>query len=231
MAISPTTRRGIPKPDGAENVDVPTDIAAVADSVDNDTRTFTGLESARAGFVPAAVTGGIPAGWKDGERWISTDTGVEWARVGGAYVALNPKDAAANVASLRTLGPGATQAAPGNDARFSDQRAPTNGSVTGAKLAPDAPLLVTTDGARRKVATFTVTVAVTGGGWQTVGLAIPTGAGFTTTEVAQVTPHPLTSASALLAWNISGVTPASVLLNVNSTLGQSITAHVLVVGT
>lgn len=44
-------------------------------------------------------------------------------------------DAAAGTASRRTLGSGATQAAPGNDARLSDQRVPTDGSVTLAKLA------------------------------------------------------------------------------------------------
>jgi len=44
-------------------------------------------------------------------------------------------DAAAGTASRRTLGTGATQACAGNDARLSDQRVPTDGSVTLAKLA------------------------------------------------------------------------------------------------
>lgn len=44
-------------------------------------------------------------------------------------------DAVAGTASRRTLGTGAQQAAAGNDARLSDQRVPTDGSVTAAKLA------------------------------------------------------------------------------------------------
>jgi hypothetical protein len=44
-------------------------------------------------------------------------------------------DAAAGTASRRTLGTGSTQAAAGNDARLSDTRTPTDGSVTSAKLA------------------------------------------------------------------------------------------------
>ena len=45
------------------------------------------------------------------------------------------KDLAASVACLRTLGTGAQQAASGADARLSDSRAPTDASVTVAKLA------------------------------------------------------------------------------------------------
>lgn len=47
-------------------------------------------------------------------------------------------DAAAGTASRRSLGSGATQAAPGNDARFSDQRVPTDNSVTQAKMADNS---------------------------------------------------------------------------------------------
>ena len=47
-------------------------------------------------------------------------------------------DAAAGTASRRTLGTGATQAAAGNDARLSDTRTPTDGSVTTAKIANNA---------------------------------------------------------------------------------------------
>jgi hypothetical protein len=39
-------------------------------------------------------------------------------------------DAAAGTGSLRTLGPGAAQAAPGNDARLSDARTPTGHHAT-----------------------------------------------------------------------------------------------------
>jgi hypothetical protein len=42
---------------------------------------------------------------------------------------------AAGTASVRALGTGATEAAAGNDARLSDTRTPTDGSVTSAKIA------------------------------------------------------------------------------------------------
>lgn len=52
------------------------------------------------------------------------------------YVSLsNP---AAGTAGLRSLGSGATQAVAGNDARLSDTRVPTDGSVTNAKVAAGA---------------------------------------------------------------------------------------------
>jgi hypothetical protein len=55
-----------------------------------------------------------------------------------ADVAAANKDGATGTPSMRTLGPGPTQAAPGNDARLSDQRTPTDGSVTGPKIAAGA---------------------------------------------------------------------------------------------
>lgn len=52
-------------------------------------------------------------------------------------------DAAAGTASLRSLGTGATQAAAGNDARLSDTRTPTDGSVTNAKVDAAAAIAET----------------------------------------------------------------------------------------
>lgn len=49
-------------------------------------------------------------------------------------------DAAAGTASRRTLGSGATQAAPGNDARLSDTRTPTAGSVVDASVSASAAI-------------------------------------------------------------------------------------------
>lgn len=49
-------------------------------------------------------------------------------------VAAANKDGSAGTASLRTLGAGASQAAAGNDARLSDQRTPSDNSVTAAKV-------------------------------------------------------------------------------------------------
>lgn len=105
---TPTTRRALPKPLGTESPDGPAQIGALADLLDFDIRGFSGLESARAAFAPT-----VGAGWVSGDRYLSTDTGVEWIRQGSGFVAVNPKDAAANVASMRTLGAGALQAAAG----------------------------------------------------------------------------------------------------------------------
>lgn len=49
-------------------------------------------------------------------------------------------DGAANVATLRTLGTGAAQAAAGNDSRLSDTRTPTDGTVTNAKVSSSAAI-------------------------------------------------------------------------------------------
>jgi hypothetical protein len=49
-------------------------------------------------------------------------------------------NAAAATPSLRALGTGATQAAAGNDARLSDTRTPTDGTVTNAKVATGAAI-------------------------------------------------------------------------------------------
>src|SRR5687768_8548115 len=51
-----------------------------------------------------------------------------------AKVAAAIKDGAAATPSMRTLGTGAAQACAGNDARLSDQRTPTDNSVTSAKI-------------------------------------------------------------------------------------------------
>lgn len=56
----------------------------------------------------------------------------------GAMIAAAVKDPVAGTAGLRTLGAGAQQAARGNDARLSDERVPTNGSVIEAKLGANA---------------------------------------------------------------------------------------------
>ena len=74
------------------------------------------------------------------------DGSVTQAKLGtgsvtGTALSSTVKDAAANVASARTLGTGALQAAAGNDSRLSDTRVPTDGSVTLAKLVSGFPLM------------------------------------------------------------------------------------------
>ncbi len=51
-----------------------------------------------------------------------------------AMVAAANKDGAAGTASMRTLGTGAAAACAGNDSRLTDNRTPSNGSVTPVKL-------------------------------------------------------------------------------------------------
>jgi len=56
----------------------------------------------------------------------------------GAMISAAIKDAAAGTASLRTLGTAATAACAGNDARLSDTRTPTDGTVTEGKIGAGA---------------------------------------------------------------------------------------------
>jgi hypothetical protein len=59
---------------------------------------------------------------------------------GATGVVVLPSDGAAGTATKRSLGAGATQACAGNDARLSDTRVPTDGSVTNAKVAAGAAI-------------------------------------------------------------------------------------------
>jgi hypothetical protein len=126
-----TARLALPYPASTDTADVPRDMAALANALDtNVSYDAQGTLSAR------------PAAGLRGRYYYATDIGVLSRDTGTGWVDVNPKDAAAATPSLRTLGAGATQAAAGNDARLSDTRTPTDGTVTNAKLAPNA---VTTD--------------------------------------------------------------------------------------
>lgn len=122
--------------DGTTKVPVaqlPTGTGATNVILGNDTR----LSDARTP-IDASVTGGTAgAGVK-----IAANT------ITDANVAAANKDGVAGTASLRTLGTGAQQAAAGNDARLSDNRVPTDASVTGG-----------TAGAGVKIAANTITLA------------------------------------------------------------------------
>jgi len=93
-------------------------VAAGDDSRLSDTRTPTDNSVSTAKIQNLAVTAGKIA------NGTITDTQVASAN----------KDGTTSTPSLRTLGTGAQQAAPGNDSRLSDTRTPTDGSVTDAKI-------------------------------------------------------------------------------------------------
>jgi hypothetical protein len=65
---------------------------------------------------------------------------VSYNDAGNAISFTVPADGAAGTATLRTLGTGAAQAAAGNDARFTDTRTPTAGSVVNASVAGNAAI-------------------------------------------------------------------------------------------
>jgi hypothetical protein len=83
--------------------------------------------------APSSATDPIAVGDNDSRmsnQRVPTDSSVTNAKVDAAAAIAESKlnlasDAAAGTASRRTLGTGATQAAPGNDSRLSDARTPT----------------------------------------------------------------------------------------------------------
>lgn len=91
----------------------------------------------------------------DGAIYYATDNGIVYQEQVDAWVKIAtkdyadlddppPTDGAAGTGSLRTLGATSTQAAAGNDGRFTDQRVPTNGSVVDAKHGDDSPIVIAT---------------------------------------------------------------------------------------
>ncbi len=81
-----------------------------------------------ANLQRSALTGHVTAA--AGSNATTIAAGV----VTDAMVVAANKDGLAATASMRTLGNGATQAAAGNDARLSDTRTPTDGTVTTVKI-------------------------------------------------------------------------------------------------
>lgn len=107
---------------------------------------------AQAVVVPAAETsltegqflGRLELFNEDGSPWTPPSGAVSWAEVTDkpAVIAAGDTQAAARTAigagtSNLTIGTTATTAAAGNDPRLSDQRVPTDGSVSAPKLAAE----------------------------------------------------------------------------------------------
>jgi hypothetical protein len=139
MTILTTSRRGIHYPNDLQSPDGPAQMQQMATDLDNHARDFSGTDAAKSTFTP-------PGGWGDGDYYFATDTAVVYRyRTGSGLGAVNPKNAAANVASLRTLGTGSLEAAAGTDARFpsTDQKA----ALAGAGGTPGAGNKFVTQGA------------------------------------------------------------------------------------
>lgn len=85
--------------------------------------------------------------------------------------------AGASAEALRALGTGAANAAAGNDSRLSDQRTPSDGSVTAAKLATNLRSLVGHVNSNGTIAAGTgFTVVRNGTGDYTINFTVPFGA-------------------------------------------------------
>jgi microcystin-dependent protein len=115
---TPSKRLGIPKPAEGDTPDVPRDLNAAIDFIDNVAMSVdVGPLSSRPPSSPSTPgTSGHAMVVTDqavtGPR-LDVDTGTGFFTVGPA-----PADAAANIPSSRTLGQGATQACAGNDPRL-----------------------------------------------------------------------------------------------------------------
>lgn len=105
-----TTKHDLPKPELSEQANGPAQIGALADALDE---IIVAYAIGAAGSRPAN-----PGTDGEGLVYIATDTEVVSIWDGDEWYDLNPKDAAAATASLRTLGTSGTSAAAGNDSRF-----------------------------------------------------------------------------------------------------------------
>lgn len=114
-----TARGAFPYPIGSDPADGPAAIQALA--TQNAALNLLG----GSGTLAARPTPGA----SDVDRYyFATDNGLLYRWSGTAWSTVNPlalTDQAVGVGSQRTLGTGALQAAPGNDARFTDMRTPS----------------------------------------------------------------------------------------------------------
>lgn len=171
---------------GAEN------FVAGNDARLTDTRTPTDGSVTTAKIADGAVTGGTGAGAK-----------IAGTTITAANLAAGLTDGTAGTKQIRALGTGATDAAAGNDARLSDTRTPSTGSVVDASVATNAAiaeskLSLATDaaagtGSRRTLSITSTTAAMPGG----------------TTVNAIAASNAMTAALAMNNQRITGLAPSS----------------------
>lgn len=129
--MASTLRWGLRFPALTDTADVPRDIGNLASDLDGVAFDDQGTAANRPVSTPQAPG-------KKGRYYWATDTLLLFRDNGTGWDTINPSlavDGAPGVGTLRTLGAGAQQAAPGNDARFSNQRTPLDASVTAVKVA------------------------------------------------------------------------------------------------
>ncbi len=138
--MATTLRWGLRYPALTDTADVPRDIGNLATDLDG--VAFDDQGTAANCPVSTPQTPG-----KKGRYYWATDALLLFRDNGTGWNTINPTlavDGAPGVGTLRTLGSGPQQAAPGNDARLTDQRTPLDASVTVGKVSP---LLIPSQGA------------------------------------------------------------------------------------
>lgn len=134
-----TSRLMLPWPVLGDSADVPRDVKALADALDNVAPISSGTIASRP-----TSTAGSP-GIRDrlfrstNETNLNGDTGVVWVDTGNGWVAVNPAlpvDGAQNVGTLRTLGTGHQQGLPGDHVSVTNSRTPSAHAPSHDPLTP-----------------------------------------------------------------------------------------------
>lgn len=169
------------------NQRVPTDGSVTAAKIASSLKPSAGAAAGTEALRALGVTGATAAAGND-SRLSDNRTPVDGSvTLGKLASALRPSlGAPDNVEAVRSLGTGAGQALSGADSRLSDQRIPTDGSVTAAKVAGSLKPSVaaaTTDEALRALGTAANTAAA-GNDARLSDQRVPTDGSVTNVKVA-----------------------------------------------